>query len=38
MKALDFDTITTMAMEDNEGAKSKEHTDDRISESEMKTS
>lgn len=38
VKALDFDTITTMAMEDNEGAKSKQNADDRISESEMKTS
>jgi hypothetical protein len=33
VKALDFDT-----MEDDEGAKNKEHADDRISESEMKTS
>ena len=33
VKALDFD-----AMEDDEGAKSKEHVDDRISEAELKTS
>jgi hypothetical protein len=33
VKALDFD-----AMEDDEGAKSKEHVDDRISESDLKTS
>jgi hypothetical protein len=33
VKALDFDTI-----EDDEGAKNKKHADDRISESEMKTS
>ena len=38
MKALDFYTIMTMTMEDDEGAKNKEHAVDRISESEMKTS
>ena len=38
VKTLDFDTILTMAMEDDEGAKSKEHADDYISESDMKTS
>ena len=38
MKALDFDTITTMSMGDDEGAKNKEHADDCISESDMKTS
>jgi hypothetical protein len=32
VKTLDFD-----AMEDDEGAKSKENVDDRISESELKT-
>ena len=37
MKTLDFDTITTMAMEGDEGAKSKEHADDCISESKIKT-
>jgi len=36
--ALDFDAITTMTMGDDEGAKNKEHVDDRISESNMKTS
>ena len=35
--AIDFDTITTMAMEDDEGAKNKEHANDRISKSEIKT-
>ena len=38
MKALDFDAIMTMRMGDDEGAQSKEHVDDRISESELKTS
>ena len=38
MKALDFDAITTMTMRDDEGAKSKKHVEDRISESDMKTS
>ena len=38
MKTLNFDTILTLAMEDEEGAKSKEHADDCISNSEMKTS
>ena len=38
MKALDFDAITTMTMRDDEGANRKEHVDDRISESDMKTS
>lgn len=38
MKTLGFDTITTMAMDDDEDAKSKKHADNRISESEMKTS
>ena len=38
MKALDFDAITTMTMGDDEGAKNKEHVDDRILESDMKTS
>jgi hypothetical protein len=33
VKVLDFDAI-----EDDEGAKNKEHVDDRISESELKTS
>ena len=33
MKALDFD-----AMEDDEGARSKEHVEDRILESELKMS
>ena len=37
VKALDFNTITTMAMEDDEDAKSKEHAHNRILESEMKT-
>jgi hypothetical protein len=37
MNALDFDAITTMTMEDDEGAKNKEHADNRISESDMKT-
>jgi hypothetical protein len=32
VKALDFDAITTMTMEDDEGAKNKEHINDRISE------
>ena len=36
VKTLNFDTITTMAMEGDEGAKSKEHTY-CILESEMKT-
>ena len=38
VKTLDFDTISTMATEDEEGVKNKEHADDCISESEMKTS
>ena len=38
VKPLDFNTISTMVMEDDEGAKSKEHANDYISESEMKTS
>jgi hypothetical protein len=36
MNALDFDTITTMTMGDDEGAKNREHADNRISESDMK--
>ena len=38
MKALDFDAIMTITMRDDEGAKNKEHVDDRTSESDMKTS
>ena len=38
MKALNFDAITTMTMGDDEGTKNKEHVDDCISESDMKTS
>jgi hypothetical protein len=37
MNALDFDAITTMPMGDDEDAKNKEHADDCISESDMKT-
>jgi hypothetical protein len=37
MNTLDFDAITTMAMGDDEYAKNKEHADNRISESDMKT-
>ena len=37
MKTMDFDTISTMAMEDNEGAKNKERATDCVSESEMKS-
>ena len=32
MKALDFDTMLTMTMEDDEGVKNEEHVDDCISE------
>ena len=38
VKTMYFDIITTMAMEGDEGAKSKEYVDDCISKSEMKTS
>ena len=38
MKTLDFDAITTMTVGDDAGAKDKKHTDDRILESDMKTS
>ena len=38
VKTLDFDTISTMATKDEEDANSKEHSDDCLSESEMKTS
>ena len=38
VKTLDFDTISTMAMEDDEGVKSKEYADDCMLESKMKTS
>jgi hypothetical protein len=38
MNALNFDAITTMTMGDDKGAKNKEHADDRISKSDMKTS
>ena len=38
MKTLNFVTITIMTMRDDECAKNKEHADDRISESDMKTS
>ena len=38
VKTLDFDTISTMATKDEENANRKEHSDDYISESEMKTS
>jgi hypothetical protein len=31
MKSLNSNTITTMTMDDNEGAKNKEHIDDHIS-------
>ena len=34
----DFDTISTMATENEEGVKNKEHANDCISKSEMKTS
>ena len=37
VKTLNFDTISTMMMKGNEGAKSKEHANDCISKSEMKT-
>ena len=37
VKTMDFDTISTMAMEDNEGAKNKERATDCVSESEMKS-
>lgn len=37
VKALSFDTITTMAMQGDEGANSKEHANDCILESEMNT-
>jgi hypothetical protein len=37
MNTLDFDAITTMTMGDDECAKNKEHADNRISESDMKT-
>jgi hypothetical protein len=37
MNTLDFDAITTMMMEDDECAKNKKHTNNRISESGMKT-
>jgi hypothetical protein len=37
MNALDFDAITTMTMGDDEDAKNKEHADNRILESDMKT-
>jgi hypothetical protein len=36
MNALDFDAIRTMTMGDDEGAKNKEHADNRISESDLK--
>ena len=36
VKTLNFNTITTMAMNDDEGAKNKEHIDDHISKSKMK--
>ena len=38
VKTLDFNTISTMVMEDDEGAKSKKHANDYILESKMKTS
>ena len=38
MKTLDFDAITTMMVGDDTGAKDKKHADDRILESDMKTS
>jgi len=38
MNALDFVAITTMMIGDDEGTKNKEHANDRISESDMKTS
>ena len=38
MKTLDFDAITTMMMGDDRCAKNKEHADDHILESDMKTS
>jgi hypothetical protein len=37
MNTLDFDAITTMTMGDDECAQNKEHADNRISESDMKT-
>ena len=38
MNALNFDVITTITMGDDEGAKNKEHADDRILELDMQTS
>jgi hypothetical protein len=38
VKALDFNTITTMAMEDDEGAKRNERINDHISKYQIKKS
>jgi hypothetical protein len=38
VKTLDFDTISTMAIKEDESAKNKEHIDNRISELKMKKS
>jgi hypothetical protein len=36
VKTLNFNTITTIVMDDDEGSKNKKHIDDHISQSEIK--